>query len=388
MSKYMPKHNMHNSTKEMKEALSLVMVSPINTNLNNLCKEINKFFPDCECKQVLYTDNSDKLFFGMRVFPEIDKGTSVRICQSDEPVRFTKYYVEIDSKLFDPFLGLTVDEVLAVLLHEIGHLTNNSRPADEIRRGIDTYLAMYGETLKYSDATQYWDILAYGLADTAVKVTSLFYSNDKEFKADEFVITCGYGEELESALKKIVTRRVSLNKEVNEKFIVLSWTLRLYKDVKNRRIRALSTINRCINISPSQLEKRELKSLSKTIRTIPDNILIRESVIHEALSDKVREMKLRSIDSFKSDYYEFSMIKNNVSDQDEAILLMRQINTRISILADAIETEEMSEKKKKDFSDLLEKYEKLRDELSRRLVYKDRFVGVMVNYPPIKGLDY
>lgn len=388
MPKYMPKHNMHNSTMNMREALAAVMTNPINTNLNNLTKEINRFFTDCNCKQVLYTDNTDKLFFGMRVFPEINKGISAKICQTDDPVRFDNYYVEIDSKLFDPFLGLTIDETLAILLHEIGHLTNNSKPADEIRRGIDTYLAVYGETLKYSDSIQYWNVLAYGLADAAVKVTSLFYANDKEFKADEFVITCGYGEELESALKKIVSRRVSLNKEVNEKFIVLSWTLRLYKDVKNKRIRALSTINRCIELSPSQLEKRELKDLSKSIRKIGDDILIRESVIQEGLSDKIREMKLHSIDQFKSDYYEFNMIKNNVSDQDEAILLMRQINTRISILSDAIETEKMNDKKKKDFSDLLEKYENLRDELSRKLVYKDRFVGVMVNYPPIKGLDY
>lgn len=380
---------MYDKTEDLRKAIGVVMVSPINTNLNTLTKEINKFFPDCNCIQVLYTDNQDKLFFGMRVFPELSKKQVVDICQSDTPVMFDKYYLEIDSKLFDPFLGLTVDEVTAILLHEIGHLTNNSKPADEIRRGIDTYLAVYGETLKYSNAEQYWNILSYGLADAAVKVTSLFYSNDREFKADEFVIVCGYGEDLESALRKIVKNNVSLNRDVNEKFIVLSWTLRLYKDVKNRRIRALATINRSIDLSPSQLEKRELKTLSKTIRSIGDNILMRESsAIHEGLSDKVREMKLKSISDFKADYYEFNMIKNNISDQDEAILLMRQINTRISILSDALDTEDMPAKKKTELSNLLDKYEKLRDELSRKLVYKDRFVGVMVNYPPIKGLDY
>ena len=42
------------------------------TTLIKLKNELNKFFINTKCKQAIYTLNTDKLFFGMRVYPILD----------------------------------------------------------------------------------------------------------------------------------------------------------------------------------------------------------------------------------------------------------------------------------------------------------------------------
>ena len=48
-------------------ARMIVNTKADNSDLNNLKKELNKFFKDSKCKNVYYTENTDKMFFGMRI---------------------------------------------------------------------------------------------------------------------------------------------------------------------------------------------------------------------------------------------------------------------------------------------------------------------------------
>ena len=50
--------------------------------LNLLKSEINKFFFKAQCREVLYTVNNDKLFFGMRVYPQIEGNDVVDILKT------------------------------------------------------------------------------------------------------------------------------------------------------------------------------------------------------------------------------------------------------------------------------------------------------------------
>ena len=78
--------------------------NPSSDNMNSLKKELNKFFKDSKCQGVIYTNNTDKLFFGMCVMPVIDGNRAVRILQDDNNERIDSYYLELDSRLFDPML--------------------------------------------------------------------------------------------------------------------------------------------------------------------------------------------------------------------------------------------------------------------------------------------
>lgn len=76
-------------------------------DLQSLKVELNRFFDDSKCKEVIYTTNTDKMFFGMKIIPAIDADDIYDYLVDDEQTRIDKYIVEFDSKLFDPIIGLT-----------------------------------------------------------------------------------------------------------------------------------------------------------------------------------------------------------------------------------------------------------------------------------------
>ncbi len=164
----------------------------------DLQNALNKFFSDSECKSVLYTDNISKPFFGMCVRVYIGSSTVEKILTDDNQVRLSKYSVEIDSKLITEKM-LNSSELTACLLHEVGHVIDDSTPVNVIRKAIDCNLLDSKDQIKYVDSSAYWDFLAYGLVDSFRRINSIFCRNDAEIVADEFVVLCGYGEQLESA---------------------------------------------------------------------------------------------------------------------------------------------------------------------------------------------
>lgn len=363
--------------------------SPSNRILNELKKQLNRAFPDCTCTQVIYTDNTDKLFFGACVYPQLTDDETKTVIMSDEPIRISKYVLELDSKLFSPMLNLDTKELTAILMHEVGHMTNTSNPIEEVRKALDIYMIRNNDHIKLSDSANYLYILKFGIQDTLVKVTSVFYQKDDEFKADAFAIKNGYGPHLESAMSKIYRKGFVVNKDVNDKFIVLAWVLRLYKDVKMRRIPALRAINRSKSLSPMQTEKTALDALAMRLKRIDDGSLIECACITEGvLTKSMFNMKMKSIASFESDLYEYRMLITNIDEQDEAILVMRQLNARIAILEDMLQNPNASEYQKKKIDELCNNFRELREKLSKKVTYKDRYIGITVNYPAIKGLDY
>ena len=82
------------------------------SDLNTLKNELNRFFKDSTCKEVMYTNNTDKMFFGMKTLAMIDADDIYDYLVDDEPKRITKYIIEIDSHLFNPVLDLNPKELI------------------------------------------------------------------------------------------------------------------------------------------------------------------------------------------------------------------------------------------------------------------------------------
>lgn len=360
--------------------------------LRELKTELNKFFKDSNCKEIIYTKNYDKLFFGLYVIPVINGDQAVKLLTSDEKTRIKEYYIEIDSKLLDPGLNLSAAELTAVLLHEVGHLTNDSHPADEIRKATDVYMAENNEHLILNSAKQYKELLAFAVKDAFRKLTSLFeFKKNEEILADEFVVRCGFGPQLESALNKIVKNSCQLNNEIKNKLMVLQWSLRLYKDVKSNRISALHALNRASTVTGSILQKREINSVSRNLQQIDDDRLITESITDIALglskniSDLYKSFKYKGIRALNDDYFDLAIRVKNVDEQEEALLVLRQINLRLSILDDYLRTEQLDPNDREKWMDLGQKYRDLRDTLSKKQTYADKYYGMFVKTPVIKS---
>lgn len=352
--------------------------------LSKLKKELNKFFKDSNCKDILYTRNTDKVFFGMRVIPDISGDMAVNILQTDSPVRITDYYLEIDSKLFD--LQLSSEELVAILLHEVGHLVNDSTPVDNVRKTIDLQLAKGRETLSISDSVNYRSLLAFAIKDTIRRYASIFEKNpDEEILADEFVFKCGFGDQLQSALKTVLKNTGKLTKGVDNKLIVLTWTLRLYKDVKFKRIAAIKSLKKAKSLSGSELEKREYDSVIRKLERIDDATLMESAFddLKNKYMKKIDDMKYRGVKGLKSDLYELTMRAKNVDTSDEALLILRSINSNMSIIEDYLDNDKVEPERREEFFDVLEKYQDLRDHLVNKTLYKEKQL-LNITYPEIR----
>lgn len=358
-----------------------------------LVRELNRFFSDSKCMNVYYTENISKPFFGMIVCPSIDdEDIYTYLMGTDESLRLTKYSVEIDSHLFNPVLGLTGKEITAILLHEIGHVVNDATPIINARRYLDEYLAKNNETLKMTDSYHYREILAYALKDFVSKDRSIFYtSNVDEVLADDFVRTYGYGAYLESGMNKILKSNSKLYQgEMNDKFTSFIWSIQLYKHMQYRRIPALRMLNKAKALTGSRIEKAEMENLIRRINRIDDDVLMEGSLsnIQNKIKNRMRKMRIDNMRALEDDYYEINMRIRNVEDEDDALYLMRQLNTRISLVTDFIESEDLSSSERKRWQDCLDRFTRLRTDLSNTMVYKSKDYGIFVAYPDIQQDRY
>ena len=355
---------------------------------NNLKKELNKFFKDSKCTNVYYTENTDKMFFGMKVAANFDSDDIYEYLTGDKTERIGSYMLEIDSKLLNPLMGITPEELTAIVLHEVGHMVNDTTPITRARNYLTSYLTDNKETLKMSDSIHYKEILAYGLKDFLSKDRSFFYTvNEDEILADEFVRGCGYDKYLSSALKKIIKNNPKLYVDSDiSKFTVFAWTLRVYHGLRFRRVGALKNLAKAKQLTASKLEKIEMENVARRITRIDDDILIEG--VQDKVKSKLRKLRYDSMRSLEDDYYEINMRIRNVEDEDDALYLMRQINTRLGIMEDYLNSEDMDEKEKKRWFDSIDRFRDLREKLSKTIVYKSKTYGIYVNYPDIKDCTY
>jgi hypothetical protein len=341
----------------------------------------------------------------MCVYPVIDKEMVKIILQDDAKVRFKNYMIEVDSKLFNPILEINPGELLAILLHEVGHIINDPNPVEEVRDAINVSLAKTDSTISMADSVQFYQIIAYGIKNTIRKMNSMFIIyKDGEVLADEFVLMCGFGEELNSVHKKLRRNGMKVNDDVS-KLAALTWSLNVYKNLSTRRIPALNVLRRVYSICPSRLEKKEIEIVTNALKSIdvssmseaakPFNqcdfyyvfvneggFLKKKETKFADLRKKVTTNRLRE---FEGDLYEYALRIRHISTEEDALYLMRQINLRITAIEDALAKERFSDYEKKQWYDLHERYNALRDQLANNVKYRYNYSSsvITVQYPDI-----
>lgn len=368
--------------------------------LNNIKHELNKFFKDGKCLAVTCTSN-DGMFFGMCTTPYINQDTVKNLLQNDSRFRFDKYYIEIDSKLLNPILDLEREELLAILLHEVGHIVNDSSLVDSIRGALDTIIAKEGH-INIPETSVNSMILQYGIRDTARKLSSIFCIYERgEVLADEFVHMCGFGEELNNAFNKVCRAGYILNRSEFGKLTALSWSVSLYKNIKLKRIPAVRLLRKMKRLTSSKTEAEEMEELEKSLGLIEldesGNILIdikNKSIfsINEGTEDKTTKygylaynFSYGRISKFKNDLFDYKMRIRHISTEDDALYLMRQINMRISVMEDYANRNKLKATELDNLWKLIDQYYSLRDELATNVNYTYDYSGpiIKVCYPEI-----
>lgn len=356
------------------------------SDLNKLKNELNRFFKGQRCREVLYTNNTDKVFFGMSVLPIMNDEDVVYILNADNNYMVKEYYLELDSKLFGADLCLNDEELLAVLLHEVGHMVNSTEPIENAKNVLDLYLAKTHSELDIAESINQKAILGFGLRDLMRKTISIFEKDQfEEITADEFVYKCGYGDQLQSALHKILKKRNSIVNDKDNKLAIFVWTISLYKNIKMQRIPALRLIRKGKQISPSQLQKRDFERLERNLKKI-DLAATNESAfegLKKLYSDRINRIKYKGVKGLKEDYYELALRAKNVDLVDEGLIIIRRINSNMSIIQDYLDTEGLDDKTREEVFEILEMYDELRTKLMKKDLFKEKQLFNIV-YPDIK----
>ena len=347
-------------------------------------KSPNKYNPDV-VRDVLYTENFDKMFFGVLVMPAMIADDVIKGIIEEEKVTINQVYVELDSKLFDDALDLSIHEIAALIVREVAHMVADSSPMEQIKKDIDLYLVYTGQTLKLSDVSHYKEILSYGIRDAIRKSVSIFEINDKSKIVDNFDDELGIKEDLISAMTKIDKNGYNWNKDIDNKLIFLSWVIRLYKDVIHKRIDAINDLGATIKLTGSKIEKREMENIIARLSRIDDDSLLQEGAL-DYISDffsKTRfDIKKNGMKKYEDDFFELQFEVNNMETQEEAMLLLHRINSRMAVIDDYLTSEDLSAADRKRWEHLYHEYNKLRFNLSNNKLYANK-TRLYVNY----GMD-
>lgn len=370
------------SVERFEACVGKIKSNPSNSNLSELRRELNKLIPESTCLDVIYTQNTDKLFFGAKTLIVLSDSQASDILLTDEIVKIDKYYLEIDSKLFD--MGLNTKEITAILLHEVGHIVIGGNTVSDLRKAIDNYFAKSKTSLSFKDTSNYLQILKFGMQDAIMKMHSIFYMTEpEEIAADSFVSLCGYDIYLLSAFKKIYTTQMTINSGT-PKLMVLQWSFDVYKELKWRRIPAIRLLNKSKQLTGSYLEKQEIENVIRALNRI-DTDITNESVMMIMNESKNKNslftnMKRNGLKTLENDLYEFRIRCKNCESEDEAFYALRQINTRISILEDYLLTEELSDQEREKWYKVLTEYRAMREELASKKIYNKKQYGIWFDY--------
>ena len=195
-------------------------LSKLETALDNLPFNSEKSFSVNISKNKIM----GKDFFGFNVFPEIDKLEDICNKIANDDVKFKdivkrwrsikEWEIVIDSLVFDrSFIAFNPKELTAMLLHEIGHVTQSDEPIEQFYRA---YLESKSR-LKNADKVSKKVLYILYTIPLSVACTSRRWVNDKneiklEISADKSLIETGYAEHLINAFDKIIKASGSINR--------------------------------------------------------------------------------------------------------------------------------------------------------------------------------
>lgn len=350
-----------------------------------LKEELNKFFSEFNCVEVIATNNMDNEFFGLVVKPIVNFSTMIFLpVESLDDYKMNEYSIEIDSKLLD---ALTPVEILSIIIREI-HTIMNAKNIKDTLYAFDSICTYKGIIFKKSDCESNIGLLEFAMFDYLRNSTSLFckqLSDSDILVPDDLVKGFGLKINYDSAILKIQELDNPLVDQIGSSALLLNWYLSLYKDINQNNKYVITVLRKCIKATGSKLIRRFIFNALKELETFDSSALRKfESLLESSNKSKgslFAKIKYNGLKSLEDDLYEYSIRIKNVDTEEEAIRLMRLISSRMEILDDYLHNEEdLSESERDRWSKLFDKYQKLREELSKKTIYKNKQYGLFVDY--------
>ena len=373
------------------------VVAPNMSNLADLRTIINSIFDENKCLDVLYTLNTDKQFFGIRINPAMSASDATVILSTDEKVRLVNYQIEFDSKLFD--IGLSGDELVAITIYEIASMMDNTEIFDNLRALIDCNVVTNDDVISIRDSVNYAQLIIFAIKDTMYKLSSMIFKDEPEdLLANPATAATETGESLLSAREKIISSISGLGDTFRTpKPVILEWMFLMYRDMKINSGIISDTLNDAKAFTASKLEIAEIDKTLDAVNRIDNSIIESKNIDLNHFFEKKHLSSLNEISLFRSlkknglrgienELYEYTMRVKNCTDADDAYLVMRGINNRLGVLEDYIYSEQLTDSDRRHWEEVAQAYRDLRVVLSKKKLEGKQY-GLFFDYNKLDELD-
>lgn len=363
---------------------------------DSIKRELNKEFKDIQCTRVIYTPNTDKTMFGIHICPDFgtinntiqslfgglyDNGRSDCDLDSFEPFKMNNYQLEIDGRILASNV-LSPMQLWALIFNEIS-MYNSNKPIYQTRAMIDTYIAKSGGFIDLNLVYRSDETFRLVLDITLHNLCSAFarYGEDISKPCDvtvEYELG-GYYIQAINILKENIEWQQPIADTTG---LMMVWYFSHYDWIRENR--TLEYIFRdAIRCEASKIVRQLIdNALNQNVQVLDiDREYYRKS-IQESTKRRglIWQMKRNGIKSIEEDLFEYTMRIRNIETEDDAIILMRQINSRMSILEDYIREEYMDDIDRKRWEECYSQYVALRTELSKKTLYKRKQMGLWMDY--------
>lgn len=374
------------------------LVNPNLYHLSDIKSSLNNIFPDAECTDVLYTNNIDKQFFGVKINPVMSAQDAIFVLTTDERFKFTKYQLELDSKLFD--IDMTADEIVAIILFEISSMIDNYEITDQVRSLIDLYVLSNDDIISIRDSVNYTQLIIYALKDTYYKASSIMFKEDlEEITCNRLIQTLENEDSLISGQNKIISSSYGVGDTVRSpKVIILQWMFMVYKDMDHNSNIIKDTLNDAKDFTGSRLDKMEIDKTLVAIDRISTQAFTESGSINKVLESKAmysvcevslfKSLKQNGLRGIENDLYEYTIRIKNCETEEDAMYILRCINTRLSIIEDYLyNTPDLSETERKHWEEVATAYRELRIQMSKKKIWNKQRYGLFMDYNYLDSLD-
>ncbi len=371
------------------------VVAPNMSNLDDLRVILNSIFDDNKCLDVLYTQNTDKQFFGIKINPSINSSDSVIILSTDEKVKLVNYQIEFDSKLFE--IGLSSEELAAITIYEVSSMMDSVSLFDNLRALIDYNIISNDDILSIRDSVNYANLVIFAIKDTMYKLSSfIFKDNPEDLLLNPAVDATNSSESLLSAREKVIASISGLGDSFRSpKPVILEWMFIMCRDMQNNSGIIIDTMKDARSFTGSKLEIIEINKVLDSITRI--NYVVAERTDLNKFFDQNHLSSLNELSLFKSlkknglrgienELYEYSMRVKNCTESDDAYLVMRGINNRLGLLEDYLYSENLSDHDRKHWEEVAQAYRDLRVILSKKKLDSKQY-GLFYDYSKLDQLD-
>lgn len=362
-------------------------------------------------------ENDTNHFFGMNIYPSKDTISEiVDVILNAKPHtevivelwrKNTIWYVEIDSLLlYDNTLNANPAEMTAVLLHEVGHVIYSNTIPQRVNSILRYQVMTMGYNIKKlcenNKIRKIFDLVFV----EACSSKNFHYNNiHSERVADNFVVTMGYGQELDNFITKLISSKGNglinrTNEDINGDIkVIVMWSIDNIGELEFRKTKLKHSIQTELYRNPSHYVRSIFESIKHSFFGNDANTyknMITEQFILDTKKKIMTESILDWFDPIgnvkKINQIDLDMILievDKIENNDDRIYVLDRLYDKLELVDTSLDLINKGQavkvkQSKQTLMSFKTQLEKTRDRIMQ-LQVKEKQYGVFIKYP--KGYE-